>query len=72
MNCEQYNLFGGCEEPPTPKPKTDKQKRNWENRFQRWSNKMADDGTTPEGKCGYGLMCDYCSDNNIGRPCVRA
>lgn len=69
---EQYDIFGVCEEPPTPKPKIDKVKRNWENRFQRWSNKMADDGTIPEGKCGYGLMCDYCSDNDIGRPCVRA
>ena len=26
----------------------------------------------PEGKCGYGSMCDYCSDNTYGRPCVRA
>ena len=26
----------------------------------------------PEGKCGYGSMCDYCSENDKGRPCVRA
>ena len=70
---EQYDLFGGCQEIPTkPKPKNYKQKRNWENRFQRWSNKMAEDSTIPEGKCGYGLPCDYCSDNDYGRPCVRA
>lgn len=69
---EQYDLFGGCEEPPAPKPKIDKVKRNWENRFQRWSNKMAFESTEVYGKCGYGLMCDYCSDNDKGRPCVRA
>lgn len=69
---KQYDIFGGCEEPPTHKSKIDKLKRNWENRFQRWSDKMAEDGTVPEGKCGYGLMCDYCEENTYGRPCVRA
>ena len=69
---EQYDFFGGCEEPPAPKPKIDKVKRNWENRFQRWSDKMAEVATTTEGKCGYGFMCDYCEDNTYGRPCVRA
>lgn len=24
------------------------------------------------GACGYGSMCDWCSDNSYGRPCVRA
>ena len=51
----------------------EKQKRNWENAFQRWSNDIGlNDGTTPYGKCGYGSMCDYCEDNTYGRPCVRA
>ena len=70
---EQYDVFGGCGEPLAPKPKIDKVKRNWENRFQRWSDKMAI--TAPDehyGKCGYGLMCDYCSENDKGRPCVRS
>ena len=49
-----------------------KMKRNWENAFQRWSDRMAQDDTTPLGCCGYGTICDYCSDNHIGRPCVRA
>ena len=49
-----------------------KKKRNWENAFQRWSDRMALDGTSPLGCCGYGAICDYCSDNHIGRPCVRA
>lgn len=66
----QYTFFGEYEE--KTKPKIDKQKRNWENRFQRWSNKISQDGTTPYGKCGYGSMCDYCENNDTGRPCVRA
>ena len=68
----QYDLFGKCEELPKPKPKIDKVKRNWENRFQRWSDKMAMEDGILEGKCGYGSMCDYCSDNDKGSPCVRA
>ena len=30
------------------------------------------DGTSPLGCCGYGEICDYCTDNDKGRPCVRA
>lgn len=65
------NLFG---EPLNTKPKKpiDKKRRNWENRFQRWSNNEALDGLTSLGKCGYGYICDYCNDNSYGRPCVRA
>ena len=52
---------------------TDKEKRNWENAFQRWSNnKQINAPTEHFGKCGYGSMCDYCEDNTYGRPCVRA
>ncbi len=47
-------------------------KRNWENGFQKWSNKQAQDGTNSWGVCGYGSMCEYCEDNTYGRPCVRA
>ena len=49
-----------------------KLKRSWENAFQKWSNEMAQDGTSPLGCCGYGSICDYCTDNDKGRPCVRA
>lgn len=49
-----------------------KQKRNWENAFQRWSDKVSQDGTSPLGCCGYGIICDYCENNDKGRPCVRA
>ena len=66
---EQLSLY---DVPPAPPKQCDKQKRNWENGFQRWSDKEAQDGTTPNGKCGYGSMCDYCEDNSYGRPCVRA
>jgi hypothetical protein len=69
---EQLNIFGNCEEPTKPKPKIDKQKRNWENSFQRWSNKQFQEGGSGFGACGYGSMCDYCEDNSYGRPCVRA
>ena len=49
-----------------------KLKRKWENDFQKWSNEMSQDGTSPLGCCGYGSICDYCTDNDKGRPCVRA
>lgn len=49
-----------------------KQKRKWENAFQRWSDKESQDSHSSEGCCGYGNLCDYCEDNSYGRPCVRA
>ncbi len=49
-----------------------KAKRRWENAFQKWSDKEHEDGTTPEGCCGYGALCDWCGDNSFGRPCIRA
>lgn len=65
---EQVSLY--AEEPK--KRKTDNKRRNWENGFQRWSNDQAQDGSTPNGKCGHSYICDYCTDNHYGRPCVRA
>lgn len=52
--------------------KNDNLRRRWENGFQKWSNKKGNDGSTPEGVCGFGIICDYCEDNTFGRPCVRA
>lgn len=69
MANEQLTLYDVPPQPPKP---CDKQKKNWENGFQRWSDKESQDGATPNGKCGYGSMCDYCEDNTYGRPCVRA
>lgn len=65
------NLFGD-ESLPEAKPKADAEKRRWEYGFQRWSNEMMLDGTSPMGACGYGTICDYCEDSNKGKPCVRA
>ncbi len=68
---EQIDLFGNLIKNSPKSNKTDKQKRNWENAFQRWSNKEFG-RTNSYGKCGYGIMCDYCEVNPYGRPCIRA
>lgn len=47
-------------------------KLRWERGFQRWCDENQNDGTTEYGKCGYGVICDLCSGNDVGRPCVRA
>lgn len=51
-----------------------KKKRKWENAFQKWSDNhgIESDNTEDWGCCGYGSMCDWCTDNSYGRPCVRA
>ena len=66
-------MLFGIEAIPMPDEKA-KQKRKWENAFQKWSDKcgMSEDITESYGACGYGSMCDYCEDNSYGRPCVRA
>lgn len=70
---KQYDIFGNLVEMPKPTKKpTNKEKRNWENAFQKWSNEQFNNPTESYGKCGYGSMCDYCEDNTYGRPCVRA
>ena len=66
---EQFELYPV--EAAEPK-KADNLRRRWENGFQRWSDKEAQDGTYSFGACGYGCMCNYCEDNTFGRPCVRA
>ena len=68
----EIDMFGNEVEKKT-KP-TNKEKRNWENAFQRWCNKngFRENIVEPYGVCGYGSMCDYCEDNTYGRPCVRA
>lgn len=65
---EQTALFAVEAKPNT----ANKERRKWENGFQRWSNKQFIEGGTGYGACGYGCMCDYCVDNSFGRPCVRA
>ena len=71
---EQYDIFGNADIiKPTPNANS-KEQRNWENAFQRWSDKSITKEiiTEPYGVCGYGSMCEYCEDNTYGRPCVRA
>lgn len=71
---KQIDIFGNeVDEMPTLERKpTNKEKRNWEDAFQKWSNKEFQGGHYGYGACGYGSMCDYCEDNSFGRPCVRA
>lgn len=47
-------------------------KRRWEYAFQKWSDDNGMDGAEDYGCCGYGSMCDWCTDNSYGKPCVRA
>lgn len=49
-------------------------RRRWEYAFQKWSDKhgIESDNTEDYGCCGYGSMCDWCTDNSYGKPCVRA
>lgn len=68
---EQLALFD-VGPPAKPKKQSDPQKRSWEDGFQKWSNEQALNGDEPYGCCGWGSMCDYCTDNTYGRPCVRA
>ena len=68
---DQLDMLLGIEAIPIP-DEAQKAKRRWENAFQKWSDKVSQDGTTPLGCCGYGTICEYCKDNHYGRPCVRA
>ena len=50
-------------------------KRKWEYAFQKWSDEhgIENYGQTEDyGCCGFGSMCDWCTDNSYGKPCVRA
>lgn len=56
---------------PPKIPKTDKNiKLNWEKAFQKWCDEQLNDGLTCYGKCGYGIICDYCEGEE--KPCIRA
>ena len=70
-NFEQLTLIDAVKS-DNLKKKEDKQKRKWENAFQKWSDEHGLDGYDALGCCGYGSMCDWCTDNSYGRPCVRA
>lgn len=69
---EMYPMYEKADRDGESAKELKKQKRNWGNAFQRWSDKVSQEWTTPLGCCGYGTICDCCTDNHIGRPCVRA
>lgn len=70
---KQLPLCPELEQIPDEKKKSDRRKKEkWQKAFQAYSDKKAQDDTTPSGKCGYMDFCDYCTDNSYGRPCVRA
>ena len=51
----------------------DKERVNFNIKFQNWSNKhFFENEGSPLGKCGCGFICDYCEDNSYGNPCARA
>ena len=68
------NLFGEeFDEAAKRQIKRDKAREKWNRGFQKWSDeKCLTEDYTPYGKCGCGYICDYCSDNSKGRPCVKA
>ena len=68
----QIDIFGNAVEIAPKRSTVDKQKRNWERAFQKWSDKNQTESSDIYGKCGCGTICDYCDDNTYGRPCVRA
>ena len=75
---EQMTLLIEAVKSDTLRKKKQAAKRRWENAFQKWSNNHGIEGLTAidytldYGCCGYGSMCDWCTDNSYGRPCVRA
>ena len=66
---KQIDLFGNEYKPIRP---CNKERTSWNRAFQKWSNTEMQDGTTANGKCGYGSMCDYCEGYIYGNPCIRA
>lgn len=74
MKNEQLTLLDDAWKSENMTKKKQSVKRKWENAFQKWSDKhgIESDNTEDYGCCGYGSMCDWCTDNSYGRPCVRA
>lgn len=72
MKNQQLTLLPDAWKSENMKKKKQNVKRKWENAFQNWSNEHGLDGDDALGCCGYGSMCDWCTDQGYGRPCVRA
>lgn len=72
---EQISLLGRAWKSDNLAKKRKAVKRRWEYAFQKWSDEHGIeniDHTESYGCCGYGVMCDWCTDNSYGKPCVRA
>ena len=70
---EQISLFVQAMLSDNLKKKKRNVRRRWGYAFQKWSNdNLTGDGYESYGCCGYGSMCDWCTDNSYGKPCVRA
>lgn len=67
----QVALFPDAAPRKAPAP-AQKEKRRWEDGFQRWSDQQSLSGLTHYGACGYGAICNYCDGDPKGRACVRA
>ena len=67
----QVALFPNAAPSKAPEP-AQKEKRRWEDGFQRWSDHQSFIGLTYYGACGYGAICNYCDGDPKGRACVRA
>ena len=58
--------------PQSRKKEIKNQREKWYRAFQKWSDDNHENNpTSPMGKCGYMIICDYC-DTVDHRPCCRA
>lgn len=71
MKPKQETLFDMTEE--RKRKQAEQYKRaKWYKAFQARSDELAQDETTPKGKCGYMDICDFCADCGETNPCVKA
>lgn len=68
---EQLVMISGIKPYKTPSQK-EKELRSFCGKFQRWSDKKSQIGTTADGKCGYMNCCNYCKSSADKNPCAKA
>lgn len=71
MKYEQIAMIDGLKPYKQPS-RREKELRSFCGKFQRWSDKQAQDETTADGKCGYMRCCDYCLSSVEKNPCAKA
>ena len=67
----QLSMFDGVKPYKTLSQK-EKELRSFCSKFQRWSDKKAQEETTADGKCGYMNCCNYCKSAGERTPCEKA